>query len=180
STSNDLLRVFTSTNCGENWTNKYNKSGSALSTAGVVANNFNPSATQWRLETVSLNGVFPRTNIRFKFQNTSDRGNNTYVDELQITGTPSNVDEVDEVTSGFGLFPNPTTADATVQFKLNSTQRVRVYVHDITGRMISQVLDETLNADLHDVKISINTPGIYLVDVLVGEKHHVRRLTVSQ
>ncbi|MFM8432658.1 MAG: M43 family zinc metalloprotease [Bacteroidota bacterium] len=25
STSNDLLRVFTSTNCGENWTNKYNK-----------------------------------------------------------------------------------------------------------------------------------------------------------
>lgn len=180
STSNDLLRVFSSSNCGENWTNKYSKSGSSLATAGVVGVNFTPSSTQWRQETVSLNGIFPRTNIRFKFQNTSDRGNNTYIDELQITGTPSNVDEVDEVTTGFGLFPNPSNGVSTVQFKLNSSQRVRIYVHDITGRMIQQVLDETLSADMHDVKVSIDTPGIYLVDVLVGEKHHVRRLTIAE
>ena len=179
STSADELRVFTSSNCGETWTPKYSKSGATLATAGVIATNFTPNSTQWRQETISLNGIFPRTNIRFKFQNNSDRGNNTYIDEIQITGTPNNVDEVDDITTGFGLYPNPSTGSATIQFKLNSAKRVQIFVHDITGRMVAQLMDETLSADMHEVPVKLDTKGIYLIDVIAGEKHHVRRLTIA-
>ncbi|MEY4595355.1 MAG: hypothetical protein RIQ47_1765 [Bacteroidota bacterium] len=180
STSADLLRVYTSTNCGETWTPRYTKQGATLATGGIRATSFTPTATEWRLDTFNLTGLAPRTNVRFKFQNISDRGNNTYIDEIQITGTPNNVDEVDEVTTGFSLFPNPTSGTTAVQFKLNSTQSVQVQLHDMTGRLLKEVANETLNANIHEYPITITTPGIYLVDVIVGGKHHIRRLVVSE
>ena len=62
-------------------------------------------------ETVSLpTSVNLKPNVRFRFRNVSDRGNNTYIDDLQITGTLVNVDEVDETTLGYALYPNPTSA----------------------------------------------------------------------
>lgn len=180
STSADLLRVFTSTNCGESWTPRYTKQGATLATAGIKATSFTPTATEWRLDTFNLTGLAPRTNVRFKFQNISDRGNNTYIDEVQITGTPNNVDEVDEVTTGFSLFPNPTSSATTIQFKLNSTQSVQVRIHDITGRLLNEIVNETLNADIHEYPATFPSPGIYLIDVIVGGKHHIRRLVVSE
>lgn len=180
STSEDLLRVYLSTNCGETWTVKYNKQGATLATAGVIATSFTPTATQWRQESFNLTGFAPRTNVRFKFQNVSDRGNNTYVDEIEIIGTPNNADEIDQVTTGFGLYPNPTSGATNISFKLNSTQRVRIEVRDMAGRTVQQVMDQTLQADLHEVPVTIQTPGIYMIDLVTNGKHHVRRLVVAE
>lgn len=181
STSADLLRVFTSTNCGENWTpTSYSRTGATLSTAGVVSTVFTPNASQWRRDSLNLNGLAPRTNIRFKFQNVSDRGNNTYIDEFQINGTPNNADEVDEVTTGFGLYPNPTSSTTAIQFKINSTRHVKITVLDMAGRNVQEVMDQTMSPDFYEVPVTLNTNGIYMIDLSVDGKHHVRRLVVSQ
>lgn len=182
STTADLLRIFTSPNCGETWTpTSYQKSGSTLATITNFVSNtgFTPTATQWRRDSINLNGISPRTNVRLKFQNTSDRGNNTYIDEFEIIGTPNNADEIDEVTTGFGLYPNPTTGSTTVQFKINSTQRVRINVLDMAGRLVQEVSDEVLSPNLYEVPFTVSSNGIYMVDVTVGDKHHVRRIVVS-
>jgi hypothetical protein len=181
STSDDALSFSGSLNCGATWQPRYNKSGANLSTAGgLVSTNFTPNSSQWRMETVTLNPYKLLPNIRFKFTNTSDRGNNTYVDNINITGTIVNVDELDEIQLGFALYPNPTTEASTVQFKLSKSQNVSLTVKNILGQEIHNVIvDREMDGTLHEVKLPVLPKGIYMIDLYTGSKHHVRRLIVS-
>ena len=180
STSNDRLTFSGSLNCGANWIPRYNKSGTSLSTAtSLVVTNFTPNATQWRQESLSLNPFKLLPNIRFKFSNISDRGNNTYIDNINITGMIVSVDEIDEIQLGFALYPNPTTEGSTVQFKLSKKQSVSLEVKNILGQTISNIINGELDGGLHEIKLPSLPKGIYMIDIYTGNKHHVRRLIVS-
>ena len=180
STSNDRLTFSGSLNCGANWIPRYNKSGTSLSTAtSLVVTNFTPNATQWRQESLSLNPFKLLPNIRFKFSNISDRGNNTYIDNINITGMIVSVDEIDEIQLGFALYPNPTTEGSTVQFKLSKKQSVSLEVKNILGQTISNIINGELDGGLHEIKLPSLPKGIYMIDLYTGNKHHVRRLIVS-
>ncbi len=180
STSNDRLTFSGSLNCGANWIPRYNKSGTSLSTAtSLVVTNFTPNATQWRQESLSLNPFKPLPNIRFKFSNISDRGNNTYIDNINITGMIVSVDEIDEIQLGFALYPNPTTEGSTVQFKLSKKQSVSLEVKNILGRTISSIINGELDGGLHEIKLPSLPKGIYMIVLYTGNKHHVRRLIFS-
>ncbi|MBK7571488.1 MAG: T9SS type A sorting domain-containing protein [Bacteroidetes bacterium] len=180
STSNDRLTFSGSLNCGANWIPRYNKSGTSLSTAtSLVVTNFTPNATQWRQESLSLNPFKLLPNIRFKFSNISDRGNNTYIDNINITGMIVSVDEIDEIQLGFALYPNPTTEGSTVQFKLSKKQSVSLEVKNILGQTISNIINGELDGGLHEIKLPALPKGIYMIDLYTGNKHHVRRLIVS-
>lgn len=180
SSSTDELRVAGSNNCGRTWNYRYTKSGASLSTAGVVSTSFTPNSTQWRLETINLNPFALKPNVRLMFENTSDRGNNTYVDEINITGTLVGVDEVEEIELGFALYPNPSAGNTTVQFLLNKGQDVQLNVLDVTGRLLTSMIDEELNSGLHEYQIPVHTAGIYFVDLVAGGKRHVRKLVISE
>jgi len=180
SNSDDRLTFSGSLNCGANWMMRYNKSGAQLATTSSFSStNFTPNASQWREETISLNPFKLIPNVRFKFSNTSDRGNNTFIDSINITGTLVNVDEMDEIQLGFALYPNPTTESSTVQFKLSGKQSVSLEVKNILGQTISNVLNEEMDGGLHEVKLPTLPKGIYMIDLYTGNKHHVRRLIVS-
>ncbi|HRH64706.1 MAG TPA: M43 family zinc metalloprotease [Bacteroidia bacterium] len=178
--SADELRVAGSNNCGRTWNYRYTKSGATLATAGIVSTSFTPNASQWRQETANLNPFALKPNVRFMFENTSDRGNNTYIDSIFITGTFVGLDEVDEIELGFALYPNPSAGKTTVQFLLNQAQKVQLDVVDITGRLVSSLANDDLNAGLHEYTISIQNPGIYFVDLVSGGKRHVRKLIISE
>ena len=181
-TSADLLRILTSTNCGETWTpTSYNRSGALLATAGIVSSNFTPSnASQWRLDTINLNGLVPRTNVRLKFQNISDRGNNTFLDEFEVIGNSTNVDEVEDVTLGFGLYPNPSQGTTTVQFQLKSPGMIGLSVHDITGRQVLRSEGRLYAPDNYELPLTVSGNGIYLVRLTVDGREHIRRLVVAE
>jgi hypothetical protein len=66
--------------------------------------------------------------------------------------TPSSVEGTPEVTSGVLLsqpVPNPTTRSITYAVTLERESRVRVRVYDVTGRVVSSPLDESLPAGVH-------------------------------
>jgi PKD repeat protein len=182
SNSSDQLRVFTSTNCGETWTpTPYNRAGAFLATAGVQNSSFTPTSfTQWRLDSINLNGLAPRSNVRLKFQNISDGGNNTYLDEFQIIGNTTNIDETEEVTLGFGLYPNPSSGNFFVQFKLNTASDVRLHVHDITGREVYSGEESRMSPDTYELPVRIRGNGTYLVHLSVDGREHIRRLVVAE
>lgn len=182
STSGDKLDLSISANCGSTFQLRWSKYGAALATAGVVSTNFTPvagSATQWRQETINLNPFKLLPNIRLKFSNTSDRGNNTYLDEINITGTLVNVDEAEEVQLGFAIYPNPTSASSTVEFQLSKDQKVAVEIKDIMGRTVAVLANEQMTAGYHTLQTPALSKGIYMIDLISGNKHHVRRLIVS-
>mgnify|MGYP003376565693 FL=1 len=176
----DELRVAGSSNCGKSWNYRYTKSGATLATAGIVSSSFTPNVNQWRQESINLNPFTLKDNVRFMFENTSDRGNNTYVDEINITGTLVGVDEVEEIELGFALYPNPSAGNTTVQFLLKNNQNVQLNVIDLTGRLVTSLLNGDLNSGLYEYTIPVNTPGIYFVDLVSGGKRHVRKLVISE
>ncbi len=179
STSEDELVVWGSSNCGQVWSNRWSRKGASLSTAGVISISFTPTNSgQWAQASVSMNPYALKPVARFKFQNISDRGNNTYIDNINITGTIVNVDEIEEVDLGFALYPNPATSNTKVQFKISKTLPVSIQVTDLAGRLVSQVMQETLPAGLYEYPVRIDSPGIYLVNLLVDGKFHARKLVI--
>lgn len=179
STSADDLALFGTSNCGETWSSMWSNYGANLSTAGIVSVSYTPSnISQWSQVSVAAHTYAQKARVRFKFRNTSDRGNNIYIDDINITGNLVSVDEVSEIDLGFALYPNPAASETKVQFKLSKTLPVTVQVTDLTGRLIQTVVDETLTSGLHELPVRIETPGIYLINLVVNGKFHARKLVI--
>jgi len=165
-TSSDALRVDVSVTCGATWNNRYSKSGSQLATAGVISTNFTPTtASQWRLETVnpSASGA---TNVRFRFENTSDRGNNTYIDNINITAlSVVGIEETEFETSGFHVYPNPASGSASITYSIATTGDVTLSVVDLLGREVKQLVDgkKTTGIYTENADISTLSKGVYFL-----------------
>lgn len=81
---NDKLEVKISKDCGVTWATVYSKQGTALSTKAAQQTAFTPNSTQWRNETVTLNG-YANSDVIVKFVTTSDYGNNLYIDNINLS-----------------------------------------------------------------------------------------------
>jgi PKD repeat protein len=182
SSSTDKLQFFCSANCGTNWQLRWSEEGAALSTAGISASAFTPTqgpSSQWKQVTANLNILKLQPNVRLKFTNTSDRGNNTYIDDVNITGSFVNVDEAEDVQLGFAIYPNPTNASSTIEFVLSKEEQVSLSVKDILGKTISTLTNERMNQGYHTISTPVLPKGIYMIDLVSGARHHVRRLVVA-
>ena len=181
SSSNDELSLFYSMNCGQTWVPaNYVKSGAQLATSGVVSSNFTPNnPSQWREESVIVNAVKMKPNVRFKFQNTCDHGNNVFIDDINITGLIDGVNDFNEMQSEISMFPNPTTGLAEINFSLSKSYPVRIEIKNILGKVITKISDETLEAGIHEFKLPVLPSGIYLVNLVINNKNHILKLVVS-
>lgn len=151
--SADVLKLLISTNCGQTWSSRYNKSGANLSTTGgaVGSSSFVPTASQWRTETVSLSGIAGKNAVMMKFESTSNQGTILYVDDINIYSIVTGINGDDLAESlQFGIYPNPSDGDATVNFELPSTSFVNISVIDILGKTIGNPIAETKNAGSHE------------------------------
>lgn len=86
STANpERLRVLVSTVCDFNSTptDVFNKAGSDLATAPQTTSQFNPTASQWVTETISLN-QFIGSKIQIAFEVTNSWGNDVYLDNVVV------------------------------------------------------------------------------------------------
>ena len=180
--SNDKLSFYYSINCGANWQMRWAKNGAALATSGSTNASYTPtpgSSTDWRTETVNLNPLKELSNIRLKFTNTSDRGNNTYIDDINITETSVNIDEADLPTSAFAIFPNPTNTIAIIDFSLAKEQVLNASISDMSGRIVSEMNLGLLGTGNHTFSTPALPEGIYLIDLIIGNQHHVRKLVIT-
>lgn len=88
-TTNDSLIVAVATNCGNLYTIEFFQGGTLLQTVGTTSTtNFVPTSTQWATKTVNLNSYVGNDHVSVAFINYSDWGNNIYVDNINIQGTP--------------------------------------------------------------------------------------------
>lgn len=85
---NDNLRVYTSVDCGENWSLKWIKGGAGLATVTAQSSPFTPSGTSdWVIQTVTnITGNDLTENVRLKFEFVSAAGNNLYIDDINLDG----------------------------------------------------------------------------------------------
>lgn len=67
------------------------------------------------------------------------------------------------------LFPNPTTDMVTLQVSGLLISETVIAVDDITGRTIQLYPRADLSSGIYQMDFSEQSPGVYLVKILVGE-----------
>jgi len=178
STSDDVLRVYVSTNCGQTWTLRYYKHGSTLVTAPATALNFVPTASQWRNEIINLAAYQGMPNVRFKFECTSNTGNNMYVDDINV-GTNVSVEESDFNISSPSVYPNPSSGSVMVSFSLHRDAEAELMVSDAVGRMVFTSGRKKFIAGEISVPLENNfTGGIYFLHLKTGNSVQVKRFII--
>lgn len=178
---NDVLEFMISTDCGSTWSTLYSKSGTTLYTAGGTTSSFTPSsASQWRMETVSLSAYDSQSNLLMKFRATSDYGNNVWVDDVNLT-TVTGIETQSSNVLFSTVYPNPASSNTQVTVTLAQPELVSVNVLNTLG--------EVVIASSHDMKpgdnrVSLNTgnlaSGMYHVLISTAQGSVTHKLTVSK
>ncbi len=86
------------------------------------------------------------------------------------------------IISGLNIYPNPMNNQSTLELHLQEANMVNIAITDLSGRMISEVLNEQLSAGNHN--ISIQAPnlatGLYFLHVRAGFDNQMIKLTVAR
>lgn len=83
--SEDGLRISVSTDCGDNWTPVYLKTGDSLATVAPQATTFTAvNPLHWRQDMVDLSAYRGTGDIVLRFESINDNGNNLYLDDIQL------------------------------------------------------------------------------------------------
>ena len=173
----DTLKVQVSTDCGATWTQKYNKSGAALTTTTPVSSTipFIPTASQWRLETISLPMA---SQLMVKFINITDYENKLYIDDINI----NNGVNVNEITADnyFSVFPNPSNGHLEIDIKnLNFIPQggVELKVYDVLGEVVFKSL---LLTPKSQINLSSQQGGVYFMEVKSENERVIKKIVVNK
>jgi hypothetical protein len=179
-TFSDTLNVMVSTNCGQTWTSVYKKFSTALTTAtpAFSTNQFTPTASQWRMETISLVPFNTSSSAFIKFHHTCDYENQLYIDDVNITNTIG-IDSYSAL-SGVTIYPNPS-ADGKfyVEIKQNETKVQKLAVYDLLGNKVYGI-DQHIPAGSYDMNLDNLPNGTYLVEVVKENKPVYTRIVINK
>jgi len=77
-------------------------------------------------------------------------------------------------------FPNPFNASTTVSFSLPHSQRSTISVYDLTGRRVSTLADEVMNAGKHSVTFDASClpSGIYFARMIAGNQMRTQKMVL--
>ena len=163
----DTLRVLISNDCGQTWSQIYNKYGTALTTISppYSATAFVPSTSNWRLESVNLASYIISNNALIKFRTTSDYENNMYVDDINIDNTTIVTGiKINTISENIKLFPNPSNGFLKVTSTSVSLQNIKVNITNILGENVGEFLLNGLSTGGHNIDITNQPNGIYFVN----------------
>ncbi len=144
SSNEEWLRVYVSDDCGDSWVPRKTIHGSDLSSLTSTTSWTPSSASDWTtVHMVNITSFFYVENFRFKFEFTSDNGNNIYLDDINLyTGPPSDdivlgLPENEEI-SNLQLFPNPSNGEATLLFELSNATNSHIQITAIDGTIVQE------------------------------------------
>jgi hypothetical protein len=182
--NDDRLRLLVSNNCGETWSLRRNLRGTVdLFTAPNTSSNFIPTAAQWNSsQSSSIASTYHVSDFRFKFEFESNGGNNVYIDDINLNGIPTGLDELVLGTGqGFVIAPNPASDRITVRLAQDRAAMTRMELLDVTGRSIRTVLNSSLAPGEHSIELAVGDlgSGIYFLRVERDGAKEVQRFVIE-
>jgi hypothetical protein len=188
--------VYKTTNTGQNWSNISNN------LPDVPANAIVRSRTDANVLFVATDlGVFYSSNGGTQWQRHGTGLPNVVCYDMKIT--PANnlvvgthgrgmwttsavmaVDPAEEAIHGFTLgsnFPSAMSLGATtIPFEIARAGSVRITLHDLNGRTVASLLDETRNAGSHLLPVSLRgiAPGMYFYAMEYAGRRQTRKMIV--
>jgi hypothetical protein len=73
--------------------------------------------------------------------------------------------------------PNPFNSSTTIRYALPVSGQVKMYLFDISGRLVTEIINQNEIVGWHNVVISGNNlvSGVYLVRMIVGGEIYTRK-----
>lgn len=179
----DDLRIYYSTDCGDNWTLWWIRNGANLSTAAANSGYFIPTQQEWVEHTVDFSSIANRTNVRFMFQWTCDGGGNVYIDDINLGGT-NGINDVSAINGDIKVYPNPAEDITYVEFDLkDNVTNGNIKIYDMVGNVVAEPMtSKSLQVGYHRVMLQNSrqlNAGVYMVSVDMDGFKTLKRLIVE-
>jgi PKD repeat protein len=164
----DVLKIYSSTDCGKVWVVRSTVTGVSLANAGFYGSSFiPPGVAQWTGRSVLLPSAVYDSNVRFRFEYTTNgSGNNVYIDDINISGFPVGVNDPQATSFELDVFPNPVAQTSTVSLTQRFAGDVTLKVMDQSGRVLLELFSGRLNEGVHNFQLdasALNTNGLYFL-----------------
>lgn len=179
-TFNDRMRVSISTDCGDTWTNIWDKAGATLSTATATNNPFRPTATQWKTDSVALTNYNGQAEVLVRFTAVTDYGNNLFLDNIRVYPLQATAADEPGLLSGkVQVYPNPASDLARIDVQLASASSVNISVFDLSGKLVHTITNgNLLSAGDHQFNWAPQAQGVFLVRVATDFGAVTEKVTV--
>jgi hypothetical protein len=177
------LQVQFSSDCGTSWTTAASYFSAVLNTMGTLrTNGFTPTAAaDWQSLYIPIDPSFIGPYFQLRFQLNSRQGNALYLDNVQISLPTATRTGAQAARYELRLFPNPATAETTVELLLPAPAAVQVRLTDLLGRQVLAATSTGLAAGRQSVALpraAQLAPGLYLVQVLADGQTLTTKLLV--
>ena len=132
------LEVLVSTDCGLTYQSLYFKESTQLATAPPNSTSeFVPNSTQWRTDTVDLSAYEGYDTVLLIFRVHEGWGQNLYVDNININGTPIlSTEEIVPEKNTLLLYPNPVRNNNLVHLSSNLNDDILVEIFSMDGKRV--------------------------------------------
>ena len=186
--NNDQLRVLISSNCGSTWTQRYIKTANSTSlplntTTNVYGTDYIPAqgSAEWREEIVNIPNLATKPNSRIRFEFTSGYGNNIFIDDINITGTPTNLYQLNKENLNFSVAPNPVVNESTISFNITEGGNAIVKISDVLGKDVAVIQNGYLSVGEHKfgLKKSDFSSGLYFVNINMNGVNLVEKIVIQ-
>jgi PKD repeat protein len=181
--TNDRMEIYVSSNCGRTWALRYAKTGAALSTLAsgqTISGTFNPTAEQWRTETVSVTTLAGQDNGMVKFVVSDSAGNSIFLEDINILNQPVGIEEITLDDFSTQVYPNPGNGDATISVGLLRQGDINISITDLTGKLIGSISKSNLGVgdytfNIAEISGRNLSAGAYLVRIDSGSYSKTRK-----
>lgn len=181
SSSNDVLKLEVSNNCGKTWSTRWAKQGAQLaSTQLVSATPYNPMASEFVQYTATV-PFYQSAVFRFVFTaDPSDPGNNVFLDDINLVDPTVGVKETD-LKIGLNVYPNPANEKTIVEYNAMESHHITVELSDILGQKLALMDKGKVDAGNHEFELTTSSfkSGIYFVTISIDGNPIVKRLVIQ-
>jgi zinc-dependent metalloproteinase lipoprotein len=153
----DTLIVYYSTDCGKTYKPFWKKWGKDLATASTTEDSFEPSASEWRREKISLAFLNGQSGVNIAISNKSGWGNNLYLDNIDIDAITS----TDAPIAAFNTATLKICAGEIVQYTDNSSNNPTSWKWTFPGGTPSTSTEQ-------NPSVTYRTAGTYSVTLTVS------------
>lgn len=116
----------------------------------------------------------------------ADDGFITYIDAgLKLKKQPSSCHKQDEelnTISSTTIYPNPASERLTVSYDLDTEQKVKITIYDLSGKEVAVLCNHIQQAGNHKVEWQIPelTSGLYLCQIIRNDETEVLKLIIQK
>lgn len=183
--SNDILKVAKSSDCGKTWQHlKFFFNNDIVTKSDVTSPFFPENSKEWKTHEYGIAQLKSSSNARLQFEMQTDQGNNVFIDNVRIEKESTSIgDQGFGPNEAFKLYPNPVDEVFEIEYTGNSKSRGVMTVANPMGKTIEERVVDFRPGEIRKFKTStlnMNASGLYFIRIQYNDQTVIKKITLSE